>query len=457
MLEFGSNPNNFTFSSILSACASINAIREGEQVHSLLVKYGLHWDIYIDTALIILYAKSMRLVDSHQIFEKMPSKNLAAQNSMIYAYTNCGRMEDADALFREVPEKDFVTYTSMIMGYGGCGDIESACILFDEMPERNVGAWNTMILVYSRNGYGNEALSIFSEMLTSGIDANELTLASMLSVCGKYGFSSMGRGLHSYIMKLGMKIDEYLGSGLIDMYAKCGFIEMAEQVFLQMSDKKLASWNAMIFGFGAHGHGEAALAKFSEMEIEGIIPNDLTLLGVLSSCSHSGLVHEGCLNFSTMVQKHKLVPKLEHYSCLVDLLGRAGHLNEALDTIKNMSMEPDVFVWGSLLSACRMHSNVELGEYALERILELDAKHSGGYVLLSNIYSSMGQWDCASQIKVAMREKGVEKSFPGCSWIEVKKVVHRFHASDRSHPQTHEVYEILNFLSRELKNNWSIC
>lgn len=279
----------------------------------------------------------------------------------------------------------------------------------------------------------HEALAFFREMQVQGIKPVSINMITVLPVCADLLAVEQGKKIHGCVIGSGFESDVVLDTVLISMYAKCGHIDTAQRVFEKMSSRDVVVWNAMILGYGIHGHGEDALALFSRMQQTGTKLDHIIFIGVLTTCSHAGLVEEGWQYFESMKSDYGLAPKLEHYSCLVDLLGRAGHLGEAYDIIKKMPLEPHAVVWGFLLGACRIQCNIELVEEAAKHLFELEPDNAGCYVLLSNINAEAGRWEDVAKLKTIMKERDMKKQ-PGYSFIEVNKNVHTFLVGDRSHP-----------------------
>eukprot|EP01018_Ginkgo_biloba_P008991 Gb_03997 [translate_table: standard] len=387
MLQTSIQPNNFTFPIVLNACAGLSALKEGKAIYDDIVKYGFESDIYVRAALVDMYAK--------------------------------------------------------------CGSLENARQVFEKMSKRDVVSWNGMIAGYAHNGRPKEALKLFTEMQLKKVKPNKVTMVSVLQASAHLGSLQQGKWVHEYIVRNGFELDVVVGTSLIDMYAKCGSLRIARELFDKISKRDVASWNAMIAGYGMHGRGEEALALFSEMQRAGIKPNHITFVGVLSACSHAGLVDEGRHYFNCISRDYGITPLVEHYACVVDLLCRAGCLDEAQDFIKMMPIEPSASVLGALLSACRIHCNIELAEHVAERLFDLEPANAGYYVLLSNIYAAAGRWDDVKLVRAMMKERGVKKP-PGCSLIEINNRVHEFIVGDRSHPQTEKIYAMLENLSRQM-------
>jgi pentatricopeptide repeat protein len=287
-------------------------------------------------------------------------------------------------------------------------------------------------------------------MHLTGIKPNSVTYASILPACGNLAALGYGKEFHNDIVKSGFQSDVFVGNGLVDMYAKCGNIEDAFKVFDEMPSRNVVSWTAMIVGYAMHGYGIEALQLFGKMQNSGMKPNHVTFVGVLSACCNAGLVDDGRWYFDCMSRDYDITPAMKHYCCMVDLLGRAGHLDEARDFINKMPISPDAALWGSLLSACRIHNNIELGEHVAEQLFDSEPNNPAHYVLLSNIYAAAGKWDDVQNVRRLMKERKVER-MPGCSWIEVNNQVYAFCVADRSHPQTPEIYAELDILFGQIK------
>ncbi|PIN01863.1 hypothetical protein CDL12_25628 [Handroanthus impetiginosus] len=349
-----------------------------------------------------------------------------------------------------MPETNLVSFTAMITGYAKIGDLDEARMLFDGMKERDVVSWNVMIDGYAQHGRPNESLILFRQMLKARMKPNEATMLAVLSACGQVGALESGKWIHLYLGYSSMSINAHLGTALIDMYSKCGSLEDARMVFDGIKDKDSVVYNAMIVGYAIHGFTQEALNLFMEMSQVGLHPTDITFIGILSACAHAGLVSEGWALFNLMKDDCGIQPKVEHYGCMVNLLGRAGKLEEAYDLVKGTSIDTDSVLWGTLLGACRLHKNVDLGEQIVEFLHGLGLANSGTYVLLSNIYASTGNWDGVARMRAVMKQSGVQKE-PGCSSIEVNNKVHEFLAGDMKHPKSKEIYEMLKQMNKWLK------
>ncbi|XP_022974095.1 pentatricopeptide repeat-containing protein At2g45350, chloroplastic [Cucurbita maxima] len=379
-----------------------------------------------------------------ELFEKMPERDLVSWNTIIGGFAKCGRMEFAHHLFDRMPKRDVISWSNMIDGYAKLGDIEVARNLFDEMPEKDVVAYNAMMAGYTQNGYYTEALEIFYTMQRQrNLSPEETTLAIAFSAVSQLGHVEKAESMHSYLVENGFSLMGKVGVGLIDMYSKCGSIENAMSIFRGIDEKGIDHWNAMISGMARNGLGELAFEMLMEMQRLSVIPDDITFIGVLNACAHAGLVKEGTICFELMRKVHKLEPKLQHYGCMVDILGKAGLIERALKFIEEMPIEPNDIIWRTLLSACQNHENFTIGEPIAKHLMRMDSCNSSSYVLLSNIYTRLGLWSAASKVRTMMKKRKLTK-IPGCSWIELKGVVHEFLVHDKSHPLVTEIYFVLD-------------
>eukprot|EP01018_Ginkgo_biloba_P035754 Gb_27454 [translate_table: standard] len=457
-------PNSVTVGSVLPACAQLGALQQGKWIHDCIIQGGLKSDIFVDNSLIDMYSKCGNTQIARRLFDKMSRRDVVSWNAMIAGYAQNGHAHEVLTLFHEMElagltpdpvtivsiltacaylgaleqgkqihnyvyrngfEADIFVGNSLIDMYAKCGRLRDACILFLKMPRRSVISWNAIIAGYAQNGYANEALTLFRQMQLADVTPDSATMVSVLSACANLGALQQGRWIHDYIIESGFECDAFVGTALIDMYAKCGSIESALHSFVKVSERNVASWNAIIAGYGMHGHGEHALALFCQMLQTGTNPDHITFTCVLSACSHAGLVDEGLKCFDCMSRDYCITPRVKHYACMVDLLGRAGHLDEAYDFIKKMPLEPDASVWGALLGACRIHCNIDLGECAAKQIFNLEPENAGYYVLLSNMYATAGRWDDVAKLRSMMKDRGLRKT-PGWSLIEVNNEVHEF-------------------------------
>lgn len=373
------------------------------------------------------------------------------RTTLLDVYARGGDLISACLLFDSMPEKNLVSLTAMITCYTKQGKIDDARILFDQMDERDVVCWNVMIDGYTQHGKPNEALVLCRQMLAAKVKPNEVTVLSVLSACGQLGALESGRWLHSYIENNGVPVNLHVGTALIDMYSKCGSLEDAHVVFDKIKDKDIVAWNSMLVGYSVNGFGREAINLFYDMCSLGFRPTDITFIGILSACGYAGLINEGREFFNSMQDRYGIEPKIEHYGCMVNLLGRAGHLKEAYELVKNMqTVKPDSVLWGTLLGACRLHGDNALGEEIAAFIVSQNLENSGTYILLSNIYAAEGNWDGVTKVRTLMKDSGVLKE-PGCSSIEINSKVHEFLAGDLKHPKRKEIYMMLSEINGWLK------
>lgn len=344
---------------------------------------------------------------------------------MTICFQKAGDIENARVLFDSMPVKDTVAWNSMIDIYSKIGKLVPARELFEEMPEKNVISWSIMIDGYAQHGKPLEALNLFRHMLCLGVRPDTVSVMGAISACSQLGALDQGRWIHMYMERTAIKMDILVQTALVDMYMKCGSLNEAWRMFSRMPKRNVVTYNSMIVGLGLNGFGKEALECFAQMEKEGIPKDDLIFLGVLTACSHAGLVTEGLHIFERMRKDYKVEPKVEHFNCLVDILARAGQLEQALNVIDLMPSGPTSTLWGALLLACRTHQNVALAEVVVQRLVELKADNSGVYVLLSNIYSDVGMWEKALQVRKLIKNKGMSKE-TGSSVIEVDGEIKEF-------------------------------
>ncbi|KAK1435247.1 hypothetical protein QVD17_01008 [Tagetes erecta] len=419
--DSGLSPNCYTVSFLLKGVVRLGkgGLNLGKGIHCQAICYGLDTDVYVGVALIRMYAC-------------------------------CGRVCDARNVFDEMYVRDLACWNAMVSGYCKAGEVESACELFEVMPKRNVVSWTALIAGYAQANKASEAVAVFSKMQTSGVKPDEVTMLAALSACAQLGALELGEWIHGYINKHKLYKSLSLNNALIDMYAKSGNIKKAVEVFESMKDRCVITWTTVIAGLALHGFGKEALDMFSRMEKACVRPNDVTLIAVLSACSHGGLVESGRWYFNNMVPKYGIKPRIEHYGCMIDLLGRAGCLLEAQEVLNRMPFEPNAAIWGSLLAASRLYGNVELGQLAGQHLVKLEPHNSGNLSLLSNIYSSMGHWNESRLTRKEMRDSGVKK-ISGSSCIELNSTVHEFISGNGSHPQYERIFEVLYLLYRQME------
>ncbi|KAJ8749211.1 hypothetical protein K2173_018685 [Erythroxylum novogranatense] len=444
-------PSSYTFSSLVKACNLLSESRFGEAVHGHIWRTGFPAHLFIQTSLVDFYSNIGRMEDSKTVFDEMPERDAFAWTTLISGFVRNGDLSSARRLFDVMPERNIATWNTLIHGYARLRNVELAEELFYQMPEKDVISWTTMIRCYTENGKFKESLQAFNEMTKMGITADAVTMATVISACAHLGALDLGKEIHYYVISNAFKLDVYIGSALIDMYAKCGSLDRSLLLFYKLQQKNLFCWNAVIDGLAVHGYAEAALAMFVKMEWEKIKPNGVTFISVLRACTHAGLVEEGRRKFESMICDYSIPPEIEHYGCMVDLLAKAGLLEEALELIKNMSYEPNAVIWGALLGGCKLHRNLMIAQIAVDNLRVLEPGNSGYYSLLVNMYAEVNRWGEAAKVRAAMKNLRIEKTCPGASWIEMERKIYRFAASDKSHQSSDEICSILYELDGQLK------
>ncbi|XP_028766367.1 putative pentatricopeptide repeat-containing protein At3g15930 [Neltuma alba] len=442
-----------TWNALISGYNRVKQFEKSKKLFNEMEKKGV---LPNSVTLVLMLSASSNLKDLDEgmkireyVKEGIVEPNLILENALIDMFAACGVMNVAQGIFDNMKTRDVITWTSIVSGYANAGQIDLARKHFDQMPERDNVSWTAMIDGYLKLNRFREALELFREMQISNITPDEFTMVSILTACAHLGALELGEWVKTYIDKKSIKNDTFVGNALIDMYFKCGNIEKARKAFKEMHRKDKFTWTAMIVGFAINGRGEEALNMFSDMIKASVIPDEITYIGVLCACTHTGMVEKGREFFASMTTQYGIKPNVTHYGCMVDLLGRAGNLRGAHEFIENMPIEPNSIVWGSLLGACRVQRNVELAEMAANKILELEPENGAVYVLLCNIYAACKRWEKVREVRNIMMNRGIKK-IPGCSLIEMKGDVHEFVAGDQSHPQSKEIYAKLENMMQEL-------
>ncbi|CAN4113559.1 unnamed protein product [Withania somnifera] len=478
-----------TLAVVLTAVAELQDLRNGMLIHCLGVKMGFDEHEFVVTGLISLYSKCGDVDSAKFLFGLIKEPDLISCNAMIAGFCFNNENESSVRLFKELLVKGEKVNCSTIVGlipvscpfgylsltccihgfcvksgmvsnpsvstalttvYSRVNEMELARRLFDESPKKSLASWNAMISGYAQNGLTEMAMSLFREMQKLDIHPNPVTITSILSACAQLGTLSMGKWVHDLIKKEKFESNIYVLTALVDMYAKCGNIEEARQVFDSITEKNVVTWNAMISAYGLHGCGREALVLFDQMLHSGVSPTGVTFLCVLYACSHAGLVEEGQKIFQSMIHDHGTEPLSEHYACMVDLLGRAGKLENALEFIYGMPIEPGPAEWGALLGACMVHKNIDLARLASDNLFAMDMGSAGYYVLLSNIYSADRNYFQAASVRKVLKNKNLAKT-PGCTLIEVNGYQHVFTSSDQSHLQAAAIYTKLEELMEKMR------
>lgn len=412
------SPDELVLVTALSACVHVEDFGLGRAIHGLIMRYGMMVDGYLGNALLDMYAKCEKLREACVVFEQLPCRSAASRNSMLDGFCRSGDADKARSFFNNIPKKDIIS-------------------------------WNTMLNFYVKHDLFTESLEFFQEMQSSNVKPDNITFISLLSSCARVGALNHGIWLHVYIEKNEIGLDSKLATALIDMYGKCGCSEIAYELFSKLTERNVFVWTAMIAAYAMEGHAHKAIDIFLEMEVMGIKPDYVTFIALLSACSHGGLVDEGYKYFNKMKTLYNINPKIQHYGCIVDLLGRTGHLEEAVKFIETIPLEPDVSIWSSLMRSCGSHNDVELAEFAFKRLIEIDPINDGAFILLSNIYTNVGRWDDASKVRMKLHDIGVRKQ-PGFSTIEKNGVLQKFTAGEFSSPQSAEICSMLEEIEKRL-------
>ncbi|XP_073155866.1 putative pentatricopeptide repeat-containing protein At3g47840 [Henckelia pumila] len=481
--------DSYTFAIALKACADLQSLNNGREIHARTIKKGVDVTSYVANSLATMYNKCGRLMYGSRLFESMSTPDVVSWTSSITSCIQTGQEKQGIDLFLQMKGCDVrpngYTYAAVVSGvaniakldwgqqlhaqllhvglanslsvanslmtmYSKCGQPDSASTIFHEMTRRDVISWSTIISGYAQVGCGEEAFELLSMMRREGQKPTEYALSSVLSVCGSTSILDQGRQLHAIALTIGLDKTALVQSSLINMYSKCGSIGEAAKNFNLAENDDIVSWTAMINGYAEHGCSQEAIDLFEKVSIAGLRPDTITFIGVLSACNHAGHLDLGFHYFDLMTNEYKINPSKEHYGCMIDLLCRAGRLREAENMIKNMPFEQDGVVWSTLLRASKEHGDVECARIAAKQILQLDPTCAGTHITLANIYASKGKWREAAHVRKLMRTKGVIKE-PGWSWIKIKDQVSAFVASDKSHSQCQDICDILETLaSKEL-------
>ncbi|WCJ34136.1 Pentatricopeptide repeat (PPR) superfamily protein [Euphorbia peplus] len=417
--RLGLYPDNLTYPFVIKASAELGSLNLGIQAHNHVIKHGFDNDVYV-------------------------------QNALVHMYANFGNVDAASCIFKSILRLDVVSWTSMVDAYNKSGDVVSGRKMFDKMPDKNLVAWSTMINGYVRNKLFEKAIELFRVLKKEGVRANETVMVSVIASCANLGAIEEGEKAYDYIVKNGISVNLILGTALVNMYARCGSIEKAVQVFEGLSERDVLSWTALILGFAMHGNADKALEYFSEMIDVGVTPRDLTFTAVLTACSHRGLVERGMEIYESMRRDYGIEPRLEHYGCVVDMLGRAGRLAEAEKFVLEMPVKPSPSTWGALLGACRTYKNIEIAERVGKILIELLPEYSGYYVLLSNVYAITNKWENVESMRQKMKERGVKKN-PGYTLIEIDGKVHKFTIGDKTHLEIEKIERMWEEILRKIK------
>ncbi|KAI3744860.1 hypothetical protein L1987_57956 [Smallanthus sonchifolius] len=492
MKDHGFEPDSVSFTTAISVCAKLMNLERGKQIHDEAVRKGFVSDRFVQAALVDMYGKCGCLEMAVRVFEEIPFKNLVSWNSMIAGYSIKGDSKSCIHLLSRMNteqtksnsttlssslmacsksanlkhgkfihgyiiknniKSDTFIYTSLLDMYFKCGTTSSAEYVFEKMLKTNVVEWNSMISGYVTVGLYLEALGIYNDMIAARVEPDSITITSILAACSQLGALERGKEIHKSVVFGKFESNEIVMGALLNMYTKCGAVDEAQQVFNQLPERDLISWTTMITAYGAHGQAFKALKQFQEMKKLKLKPDRVVFLAVISTCSHAGLVNEGCYYFNQMVNDYGIKPKTADYSCLVDLLGRAGRLHEAYAILQTTaSIREDVELLSTLFSACYLHGDLKLGEEIGSLLIDKNPDDPSTYIVLANMYALIKKWDKARKVRLKMKELGLRKN-PGCAWIEIDKKIEPFFVEDKSIRKADLVYECLSILSGHMNKD----
>ncbi|KAK9726269.1 hypothetical protein RND81_05G202800 [Saponaria officinalis] len=485
----GTESNQFTFPSILKACANDQSLFFGQQVHGCLVRFGSDHNVYIQCALVDMYAKCGDLDSAKLLLEMTNVDNVTAWNSLLVSFLREGFVEEALIYFKKmhargirlddftIPtilkclasqsdidnvksihclvikagyENDTPVSNALVDVYGKSGNLKCAVKLFNKLADKDIVSWTSLINSYSQNGFHESALKLFCDIRIAGICIDEILFSSMLGICAELTLLEFGRQVHAIFTKVRFGSSLLIKNSLITMYAKCGCIEEAANVFNTMLERDVISWTSIIVGFAQNGQAVDSIKFYERMLQTHIQPDSITFIGLLFACSHAGLVEEGKHYFELMDKVYGLKPDVQHYACMIDLLGRSGKMDEIQAMLNEMKIRPDASIWKAVLGACRVHRNVDMAEIAFKNLLELEPQNAVPYVMLANLYSAMGKWQDAAKVRTIMKTKAINKE-PGCSWVEIEGKVHTFVSFDRNHQRISEIYSKVHEIIGRIK------
>ncbi|WOL00691.1 hypothetical protein Cni_G09404 [Canna indica] len=485
---FGMKLDCFAMTSALAACSLEKCLKQGKEIHCYVIKNGLDSDIKLQTSLLDMYCKTGEMIYAKILFNFIYGRNVVTWNVLIGGYalndeplqafssaiqmqanginpnaitlvnllSACAEirsMHHGKAIHALATRKGFISHlvldTALLDMYAKCGDLKSMQLLFEMMSEKSLVSWNTIIAALVQHGRNIEAVQLFLELQRGPLQPDVFTISSVISAYAELASLRKGKQIHNYIMKSGYGSDCVVLNSIIHMYARCGHLDASRQVFDKMMCKDLVSWNTLIMGYGIHGHGKTALELFSAMKDIGLRPDQSTFTSVLTACSVTGLTDEGWLHFSSMQQEYGMTPEIEHYGCMVDLLGRLGDLKAAIEFIRKMPSVPSTRIWASLLTASRNNKNIEVAEYAAERIFQLENDNTGCYVLLSSMYADARKWDDVERVMSLMKHKGLKKMTPQ-SLVELNGKSCTFVNGDKFHAESSRIHEVSSILSSKI-------
>ncbi|CAJ1949296.1 unnamed protein product [Sphenostylis stenocarpa] len=480
--------DSHTFAIALKASADSSLLHHGKAIHTQTIKQGFDESSFVINTLATMYNKCGKPDYVLRLFEKMRMPDVVSWTTLITTYVQMGEEEHAVKVFKRMRKSDvspnkftfaaiisacanlaIATWGEQIHGhvlrlglvdalsvsnsiitlYSKCGMLTSASLVFHGITRKDIISWSTIIAVYSQGGYAKEAFDYLSWMRMEGPRPNEFAISSILSVCGSMALLEQGKQLHAHVLCIGLDHEAMVHSALISMYSKCGSVQEASKIFNGMKMNDIISWTAMINGYAEHGYSQEAINLFEKISSVGLMPDYVTFIGVLTACSHAGMVDLGFYYFLKMTNEYQISPSKEHYGCIIDLLCRAGQLSEAEHIIRSMPFHTDDVVWSTLLRACRENGDVDRGRWTAEQLLRLDPNSAGTHITLANIYAAKGRWKEVSDIRKLMKSKGVIKE-RGWSWINVNDQLNTFVAGDQAHPHSEHITTILELLSANI-------
>ncbi|VVA10391.1 PREDICTED: pentatricopeptide [Prunus dulcis] len=479
-------PNQFTLASMVTAAKNLGDWHYGESIHACVFKYGFESDNYVSNALVTMYMKVGSVQKGWHAFNQMPVLDTASWNFLLCGIYDSENCDHGPNVFKEMLAQGFKpdTYTyisilrccsslltvffakqvhthiiksglnanrfvaTVLIGmYSKGRSLDDADVILNELMERDLFTWTVLISGCAQTNQGEKAVKSFNQMQRQGVKPNNFTFSSCLSACSSSAILESGQQLHSLALKSGQSNDTYVSCALVAMYAQCRCIEDAEKIFKGLDSRNRVSWNTIICGYSQHGQGKKALEAFQIMLDEGVPPDEVTFIGVLSACSHMGLIDQGKMHFNSLSKEYGLTLSIEHCACMVNIFSRAGKFNEVERFVGEWKLTESPLIWETVLWACKMHGNVEFGERAAQKLFELEPEMGFNYILLSHIYAANGQWDDVARVRALMRSRKITKA-PGCSWLEFNAQAHVFFAQDRTHPMIREIYSQLERLAR---------
>ncbi|PKA53144.1 Pentatricopeptide repeat-containing protein [Apostasia shenzhenica] len=491
IMDSGISPDDVSISCVLSGFANSSSIYGGRAFHAMMLRKNIELTEPVISSLVIMYCKLRQFGIAEALFYDIGKQYAELWNIMICEYEKAGMATECLDLFRKMKfhnlnfnvEVDTLVHVfsscselealrfglsihcfvlkqslleeplsnSLLCMYGRCGKLDLARRIFQQ-TKRSVITWNALMSTCNHLGHSSDALALLSQMISEGLKPDSSTLLIALSACSHVAALELGKWVHGCVREMGLEFDVVLCTALVDMYAKCGHLDGARSLFDSMPERDVISWNVMISAYGIHGDAKNALAIFREMERCGVRPNRVTFLAALSACSHAGLVEEARCLFLRMKHYYSITPKLKHYACMVDVLGRSGNLLEAEEMVLSMPVRPDAGIWGALLGACNICNNVEMGVRVVKEALETDPENDGYYILMSNMYGSDGKWEEVERLRAVMKNKGVRKR-AGWSSVEINGEIHVFNVGDQSHPQSKNVIIMAESFHKHLEES----